>query len=119
IGPAPVPATHHRSWFVYVIRLSNTYTAEARDALMARLQAAGIGCAPYFPCIHLQPYYRQRFGYRRGDFPEAERVADRTLALPFFPTLDIEAQAYVVAQIREALPQLPRRTTTASVRQTG
>ncbi len=77
-----------RSWFVYVIELLPESPAGLRDRVMERLRAAGIGCAPYFPTIHLQPYYRERFGYREGDFPVAESVSARTLALPFYSTLE-------------------------------
>jgi perosamine synthetase len=54
---------------------------------MTRLRARGIGCAPYFPAIHTQPYYRERFGFSPGDFPTCTRVAERTLALPFFTSI--------------------------------
>ena len=81
------PANATRSWFVYVVRLSDDYAPEARDTLMGHLQAQGIACAPYFPSIHLQPYYRRRFGFKPGDFPVCEAVSARTLALPFYTTL--------------------------------
>jgi perosamine synthetase len=74
-----------RSWFVYVIQLADAFQQADRDALIQRLQANGVGCAPYFPSIHLQPYYRDRFGFAPGDLPVTEHVASRTLALPFFP----------------------------------
>ena len=42
---------------------------------------------PYLPAIHLMSFYRERFGHRRGEFPVCEDVADRSLALPFFPAM--------------------------------
>ncbi len=82
--PSQTLANAKRSWFVYVIELRPPWTRTHRDALCAALQADGIGCAPYFPAIHLQPLYRERFGYTDGAFPHCESVAARTLALPFF-----------------------------------
>jgi perosamine synthetase len=82
--PSQALANAKRSWFVYVIELRPPWTRTHRDALCAALQADGIGCAPYFPAIHLQPLYRERFGFREGAFPHCESVAARTLALPFF-----------------------------------
>jgi len=76
-----------RSWFVYVVRLRDNAAPKARDRLLQALQAEGIGCAPYFPTIHLQPLYRERFGFSPGDFPTTEHVAERTLALPFHPQM--------------------------------
>ena len=81
-------------WFVYVIRLPRGVD---RAALVAFLAGRGIETRVYFPPIHLQPFYRQRFGYRPGDFPVCEAAAAETLALPFFNDLT-EAQIAAVAQ---------------------
>jgi perosamine synthetase len=104
-GAAPVG---ERSWFVYVVRLADAYAEGARDDLMERLRADGIGCAPYFPTIHLQPLYRERFGYRPGAFPVAEAAAARTLALPFHTGLSDADVARVAEALAAALPDLPR-----------
>jgi perosamine synthetase len=79
------------SWFVYVVRLSDRFGREDRDWVASRLQARGIGCARYFAPIHLQPFYRESFGHRAGAFPVTERVAARTLALPFYNRMTDEA----------------------------
>jgi len=86
-----------RSWFVYVIELRPPWTHAHRNALCDALQADGIGCAPYFPAIHLQPLYRERFGFAEGAFPHCESVAARTLALPFFADIT-DAQIRRVAE---------------------
>lgn len=113
--PAEPPPGVQRSWFVYVVRLADHFTEEARDVLMHRLREQGIGCAPYFPSIHLQPYYRRRFGFKPGDFPVCEAVSARTLALPFFGALT-EADVHRVAGALEAaLPMLPCKTRSAWV----
>lgn len=105
----PVPEeTVTRSWFVYVVRLREHFAPEARDRLLKMLRENGIGCAPYFPTIHLQPLYRQRFGYAEGDFPIAEDVAARTLALPFFPGLSRDQIDRVREALKAFLPKLPR-----------
>ncbi len=81
----PTVGPHTRmSWFVFVVRLADQYTAEERDRIMAGMHRHDIGAAPYFPCIHLQPFYRSKFGFEPGDFPIAESVCQRTIALPFF-----------------------------------
>ena len=76
------------SWFVFVARLTNPYTQVERDRIITGMRRHEIGAANYFPCIHLQPYYRQHFGYKPGAFPIAESVSQRTLALPFHNRLD-------------------------------
>jgi perosamine synthetase len=95
-----------RSWFVYVVQLADDFDRSTRDDLLRRLQGDGVGCAPYFPSIHLQPYYRDRFGFAPGDLPVTEHVADRTLALPFFPEIsasDIERVADALTRHLSAL----------------
>ena len=52
-----------------------------------RSRERGVASKAYLPCIHLMPHYRERFGYREGEFPVAEDVAARSLALPFFPEM--------------------------------
>lgn len=78
------------SWFVYVIRLSDRYSMEARDSILIKLKERGIGCSNYFSPIHLQPFYRKIFGYKEGDFPVTESASKRTIALPFYNNLKEE-----------------------------
>lgn len=77
-----------RSWFVFVVRLSDLYGQTERDRVIQGLRRHDIGASNYFPCIHLQPFYKQRFGYEKGMFPIAESVSQRTIALPFFNRMD-------------------------------
>lgn len=86
--PYVAPETTRMSWFVYVIQLD---PAIDRAALMERLAADGVPTRPYFVPIHLQPLYRDRFGYAPGDFPITERIAQTTLAIPFFSDM-LESQ---------------------------
>ncbi len=73
-----------RSWFVYVVGLPERVD---RDATITALRERGIESKPYLPAIHLMSFYRERFGHREGEFPVCERVARRSLALPFHPEL--------------------------------
>jgi perosamine synthetase len=84
--PEPAPRAEV-DWFVYVIRLAERID---RDRLIGQLEERGIPSRPYFSPIHLQPYYRERFGFRPGDFPVTERVAASTLAIPFSSRLTDE-----------------------------
>ena len=91
------------SWFVYVVRLGDGYRRDERDRVIAELRAHGIGCRNYFPPIHLQPFYRERYGYGPGDFPVSEAAAERTIALPFFSGMTEAQVDEVVAQLLAAL----------------
>jgi perosamine synthetase len=93
-------ASGRRSWFVYVVQLPDGVN---RDAVVEALSARGIATKAYLPCIHLQPYYRERFGFRGGEFPVAERAAARSLALPFFTGMSEEQIERVCRALDEAL----------------
>lgn len=106
-----------RSWFVYVIRLSQKFSASHRDALMEHLQSRGIQTAPYFPCIHLQPYYAETFGYKRGMFPVTESISDRSLAIPFFADITEEEMEYVAKEIETGLTSIGSKQQSVSASQ--
>lgn len=93
----------HMSWFVFVVRLANSYTREERDRVIAGLTRHDIGAKDYFPCIHLQPFYRERFGYNHGDFPISESVSTRTIALPFYNDMREKDVEHVVRTLKQML----------------
>ena len=64
--PCEDEGAERRSWFVYVVQLPEEVD---RDGLVGRLAEQGIASKAYLPVIHLQPHYRERFGYRGGEFP--------------------------------------------------
>jgi len=97
------------SWFVYVVRLEDGFTKEHRDGILRALRAKGIGCSNYFPPIHLQPFYVQMFGYKRGDFPITESVSERTIALPFYNNLREEEVDYVVEVLKREVRNRRKR----------
>ena len=78
------PATTRMSWFVYVVRVK---PPAKRDVVMHRLAEVGIPSRHYFSPIHLQSFYREKFGYKPGDFPVAEAAAREVLSLPVHQNL--------------------------------
>jgi len=96
----PLASTTRMSWFVFVIHLDPRID---RDRVIAQLEARGIPSRVYFTPIHLEPYYRKRFGFRPGDFPVAERVAASILALPFHTNLSDAEMDEVVAALQSAV----------------
>jgi perosamine synthetase len=89
-----------RSWFVHVVLLEKGHTrSDAIDLLVNW----GVACRAYFPPIHLQPLYRDLYGYRVGDFPVTEDVAGRTLALPFYNSLEKSDVEFIVEQLARSI----------------
>lgn len=95
--PRVAPQVTVMSWFVYVVLLDESFTQADRDAILVTLRGDGIGASNYFPPIHLQPFYRARFGYAPGTFRVTESISARTIALPFHNHLS-QADVDVVAR---------------------
>lgn len=98
--PCADDAEHERSWFVYVVELP---AGVDRETVIEILADEGIASARYLPCIHLQSYMRERFGFGEGLCPVAEEKSRRTLALPFHARLAAEDQLRVASALRIAL----------------
>ena len=102
----PMIRRDQASWFVYVVRLADNFSQANRNAVLAKLRASGIGCNNYFVPIHTQPYIMEMLGTRPGDFPITERIAARTIALPFFAGLSAEQVRRVAHTLSGAIRQL-------------
>jgi dTDP-4-amino-4,6-dideoxygalactose transaminase len=97
IAPAEMPYARH-VYHLYVIQ------ADDRETLRRQLAEEGIETGLHYPIpLHLQEAYRS-LGYRRGDFPVSERLAERALSLPMYPDLTFEAVEHVASPILEFLP---------------
>ena len=99
-APLADDGEHRRSWFVYVVKLARGLD---RERVIGELEREGIGTARYLPCIHLQEYMRERYGFAEGLCPVAEDASRRTLALPFHTSLPAEDQERVVEVLAAAL----------------
>lgn len=94
------------SWFVYVVRLSEKLAGPKRNKIIKEMKKSGIQCSDYFKTIHLQPFYKNKFGYKQGDYPVAENISRRTLALPFFNDLKEDQINFVVLRLNEIIHRL-------------
>lgn len=87
------------TWFVYVIRITNG----KKDVVYKKLNNAGIQVKNYLPVIHLMPFMREKYGYKKGDFPIAEKVSSQTLALPLYIGLTKSNIEYISASVKSFL----------------
>jgi perosamine synthetase len=101
------PENARMSWFVFVIRLNDSYCQADRDAVLKHLDAQGIQSSNYFPPLHLQPFIADQYGYREGDFPVTESISQRTIALPFYNNLSESDVNLVCQELTHTLDRLP------------
>jgi dTDP-4-amino-4,6-dideoxygalactose transaminase len=101
--PAPVRAGDRHARHLYTILVDETRCRHSRDSLQTALRDSGISTSVHFTALHLHHYYAERFGYRRGMFPVAESISDRTLSLPLSSGMDDDAVARVVDVLHELL----------------
>jgi len=92
--------THAYHLFPVAFR-TEALTAD-RDTVMRAIEGENIGVGVHYRAVHLHPYYRETFGFRRGMFPHAEYFGDRTVSLPFFPGMtdtDVDDVAAAVTKV--------------------
>lgn len=109
--PHIAPEVTKMSWFVYVIRVgveepTPERQSAVRDHVMKRFKDEGIGCRPYFTPIHLQPFYREMFGYKEGDYPVTELAGRTSIAIPFHNHITEEEVEYVAQVLETALSEV-------------
>ncbi|HSV26746.1 MAG TPA: DegT/DnrJ/EryC1/StrS family aminotransferase [Sedimentisphaerales bacterium] len=91
------------NWFVFVIQLAGERGRKIRNGVMENLRSRGIGVNNYFVPVHLQPFMVEKYGYKQGDFPVTEAVAECTIALPFYNNLTKDQVATVCSELRDCL----------------
>ncbi len=97
IETLPVRENARCVWHIFPIMVEN------RDEVAQYLRDAGIGVSVHYPCaVHLHPCYKD-LGYKKGDFPNAEKIAENELSLPMFPGITREQIDTVVNALREAV----------------
>lgn len=74
-----------------------------RDQMLQALHKENIGVGVHYVALHLHPFYQQKYGYKRGDFPNAERISDRTISIPMGSNLSDQDVQDVVSAIRKVL----------------
>ncbi|OGY21972.1 MAG: UDP-4-amino-4,6-dideoxy-N-acetyl-beta-L-altrosamine transaminase [Candidatus Chisholmbacteria bacterium RIFCSPLOWO2_01_FULL_49_14] len=96
--PLQIPRTKH-AYHLYPILLESF----SRDHFINLLAEKNIGTSVHFIPLHLQPFYRKTFGYRKGDLPITEAVAEKIVSLPLYPRMTLDDINYVIASIQEIL----------------
>ena len=105
--PAILP-DRQSSWHLYVLRLRLEHLRISRDRFIYELEQRGVAASVHFIPLHLHPYYQRQFGYKAGDFPQAEREYNRCLSLPIFPGMSDEEIDSVITAVIDTANQWKR-----------
>ncbi|MFQ3669948.1 MAG: DegT/DnrJ/EryC1/StrS aminotransferase family protein [Verrucomicrobiia bacterium] len=100
--PPGEPEGDRHAWHLFAPRIEAREGMD-RDRLMELLKARDIGTGLHYQAVHLSSYYRERWGFREGQFPGAEAVCAEIVSLPLFPDLTEGDQDRVVSAVREIL----------------
>jgi dTDP-4-amino-4,6-dideoxygalactose transaminase len=91
------------AWHLYVIQINFAALGKTRTQVMAELRQRGIGTQVHYIPVHLQPYYRNKYGYAVGKCPAAEAYYQRCLSLPLYPDLTDADVQRVIAGVKEVV----------------
>jgi dTDP-4-amino-4,6-dideoxygalactose transaminase len=105
--PARVPEIQH-AWHLYVIQLELERLQISRSKFIEGLKKEGIGTSVHFIPLHLHPYYRDRFGYKPTDFPNASAVFERIVSLPIYPSMTEGNVRDVIVAVRKLVQEYRR-----------
>jgi dTDP-4-amino-4,6-dideoxygalactose transaminase len=104
ITPYVAPDVQH-AWHLYVIQLDLEQLRIGRNEFIALLKQQNIGTSVHFIPLHLHPYYRDTFGYRPQDFPNASSAFERIVSLPIYPRMTEDDVQRVIEAVRTIVKQ--------------
>ena len=102
ILPPQAPNGDAHSWHLYVLRLSDEAGIE-RDTFIERMYEAGIGCSVHYIPLHLQPYWRDRYGLKPEQFPHSQQAFERMVSIPLYTAMTDADVQRVIATVRSIL----------------
>jgi len=105
------PKNGEHAWHLYVIRLRPGLTSLDRNTLIEKLGKFGIGTSVHFIPLHFHSYYRLRYGFAAGDFPNAEKAYAGAISLPLYPNLSLTEVEYIANTLRGIIRSARLRAT--------
>jgi len=99
--PGTPKYAHRHAWHLYTPLINPPAAGMDRDAFMQGMKERSIGTGLHYRAAHLYPYYREHFGFKPGDFPNAESIGERIVSLPLFPGMSDADQDRVIATMAD------------------
>ena len=101
--PAPVEPNTRHAYHLYTLLLDIDNLKITRDKFLDEMTKQNIGIGVHYIALHLHPYYQNTYGYKRGDFPNAEWISDRTVSLPLSAKLTDEDVEDVIEAVKQVV----------------
>lgn len=99
--PIAVRSEVKHAWHLYPIRFDLAKFKTGRSEIIKALRAEGLGVNVHYIPVHLHPYYRERFGYHKGDYPNTENAYESLITLPLFHTMNDQDVDDVIQAVRK------------------
>ncbi|MFZ2969792.1 MAG: DegT/DnrJ/EryC1/StrS family aminotransferase, partial [Minisyncoccia bacterium] len=101
--PAPAEENTRHAFHLYTLLINIDRIKITRDEFLDKMTAKNIGVGVHYIALHLHPYYKEEFGYAKGDFPNAEWISKRTVSLPLSAKLTDSDVGDVIEAVVEIL----------------
>jgi len=101
--PASIPNGVKHSYHLYTLLLDIDKLNITRDEFLYEMAKRNIGVGVHYIALHLHPYYQQKYGYKQGDFPNADWISDRTVSIPLSAKLTDDDVQDVINTVREII----------------
>ncbi|HBC28019.1 MAG TPA: UDP-4-amino-4,6-dideoxy-N-acetyl-beta-L-altrosamine transaminase, partial [Ruminococcaceae bacterium] len=88
-------------WHLYVLRVVPELLTIDRDRFIVELNERNVGTSVHFIPVHNMSLYRNRFGYKESDLPNAQKHFERIISLPLYPSMTDEEVQYVIDAVRD------------------
>jgi dTDP-4-amino-4,6-dideoxygalactose transaminase len=98
------------AYHLYPILVKREDLTVDRDEILRALKESGIGVGVHFRTLHLLTFYAKTFGFRRGEFPNAEDASERLISLPLYPEIEEEDVQRVISVLKDILRRYKKKT---------
>ena len=79
-----------------------------RDQFINELRSMNVGTGLHYDALHYHPFFKKKYGLKKGDFPNAEYLSDRTISLPFFPSMTEDDTLYVINAVEDIIKKFKK-----------
>ena len=101
--PAPVELNTRHAYHLYTLLIDLDHAKITRDKFLDEMTKKNIGVGVHYIALHLHPFYRKEFGYKKGDFPNAEWISERIVSIPLSPKLSDKDVDDVIEAVKTIL----------------